>query len=624
MVELEAPAGDAAPLVRAGLRSFLDLDRLDILCVILLTLGAFVIRFASPIYPDFLSHPLGGAPVRMSGVGHPYNADPKACADVPDGISGPTVNRCGFVFDEVYFPVDAAKDLHQPPVSYFDPEPPLAKALMVPPIAILGFNTWSWRFSTTVAGSLFVGLIYLIARRLRRDRFFAIVAAGLVALDGLALVEARIGVIDMIAICLVAATYYAFLLHWQARTRTQWRTTLYVLAAVAGLALGAKLTALAPIAVAATLITVRWLHPLLLRVRGAGRLLSPTGAVETELWRSAGGRVPWLHHAAALAVVALVFAACFSRYLTIEHADVYRFTNCSISGGLTAPTPAVMPAATAQVGGARLPVVGAVPRVTVLNPVQGVRNILEKTAADLQYHQTECHSHPYSSRWYSWPVMYHPVLFYYNDKVATPPAGPVVESITDMGNPALWWLGIPALLLCLWRATRGPAPWRLFVALLGLSSLAAMILLFHAAERPESETVRVAPGPLFVLAFAGMVIFAGLIAVSAVVSRRFVPGFIVLGYVTAWMMWVPGNGSRILFFYHAMGMLIFLALALAYVLTLLRRVSVRMAGRDISMAPAVHGALGAVVAAFVFFYPVWTAVPLDSVDHAMRTWVDTW
>src|SRR5438270_13176859 len=173
--------------------------------------------------------------------------------------------------------------------------------------------------------------------------------------------------------------------------------------------------------------------------------------------------------------------------------------------------------------------------------------------------------------------MEHPVLFYYDQ----PPGSTRVSAITDMGNPAVWWLSIPALLFCVWRATRGPAGWRLAVAGLGLLSLALMILLFHSAVRyhdpsnyntsytaarfqqlfhrqpsPSDEISRVVTGPGFTLGLIGMVVFAALITVSAAVSRTFTPAFIVLGYVTAWLMWVPGNERRVLFFYHALGMLI--------------------------------------------------------------------
>src|SRR6202051_3541502 len=246
------------PLVRAGLRGFLDLTRFDVIAVIALVLVAFGVRVASPIFPDFLN---GSATVKALGVGYPTTVGSGAeCTSVPVGppgvVAGVKVNHvdvsvCGYVFDEVYFPVDAAKDLRQPAESYFDPEPPLAKLLMAPPIALFGFNSWTWRLSTTLFGSLLVGVMYLVALRLRRDRFFALVTAAFICFDGLAFVEARTGVIDIIAIFFVALFYYVFLLHWQARTRAQWRATLYVMAGVAGLAFAAKLTALAPLVVAA-------------------------------------------------------------------------------------------------------------------------------------------------------------------------------------------------------------------------------------------------------------------------------------------------------------------------------------------------------------------------------------
>ena len=193
-----------------------------------------------------------------------------------------------------------------------------------------------------------------------------------------------------------------------------------------------------------------------------------------------------------------------------------------------------------------------------------------------------------------------------------------------MGNPALWWLAIPALLGCIWRLSRGPPWWRLLIAIIGLLSLAVMIITFHAAQKPDSVTVRVDPGPLFTVAFIGVVAFAGLVAVSAVISRRFVPAFIVLGYITSWMLWVVGNERRVLFFYHALGMLLFAALALAYVLTGMRTTVITVGRRRVPLAPLAWAGLITVVAGFIFFYPVWTALPLPDTDHQMRLWVDAW
>ena len=119
-----------------------------------------------------------------------------------------------------------------------------------------------------------------------------------------------------------------------------------------------------------------------------------------------------------------------------------------------------------------------------------------------------------------------------------------------------------------------------------------------------------------------MFFFAAMVTVSAVISRRFVPGFIVLGYIASWMMWVPGNERRVLFFYHALGIMLFTALALAYALTAVRGVRVRMGSRRIPLAPVAYALVGTVLAAFIFFYPIWTAMPQTSADQQTRIWVD--
>jgi hypothetical protein len=627
------------PLVRAGLRGFLDLTRFDVIAVIVLVLVAFGLRFASPIFPDFLS---GTGTISADGVGYPTTSGQDAeCTPVPVGpagvVDGIKVNHtdvsvCGYVFDEIYFPVDAAKDLRQPAESYFDPEPPLAKILMAPPIAFFGFNSWTWRLSTTLFGSLLVGMMYLVALRLRRDRFFALVTALFICFDGLAFVESRTGVIDIIAIFFVALFYYVFLLHWQARTRAQWRTTLYVMAGVGGLAFAAKLTALAPLVVAGGLIVMRGLTPYLAGFIPWLRRIAGPGRAEVIMWRHAAGPRAILHYAAAGLIALAIFGASFSRYETIQHTDVYFFTGCNPAVSGLPGTPVTLNVPVMKVGS-----------VTVPNPVEAIDNIVQITAASLRYHAEECHSHPYSSLWLTWPIMEHPVLFY---ATSQPNNGPVAE-ITDMGNPAIWWLGILALLFCVWRLTRGPNWWRLLVALIGLGSLVAMIIIYQSAVRyhnptnfntsytatqftalfhmdPSSqyEIARTYPGSLFAIAFVGMVIFAALVALSAAISRRFVPAFIILGYVASWMMWVPGNERRVLFFYHALGILLFTALALAYALSGLRRVRIPFGDRELSLAPVAYAVIASVLAAFIFFYPIWTAMPQSSADQQMRVWVD--
>jgi dolichyl-phosphate-mannose--protein O-mannosyl transferase len=404
------------------------------------------------------------------------------------------------------------------------------------------------------------------------------------------------------------------------------------MAGVVGLAFGAKLTALAPLAVAGALITMRGIAPYIAGFVPWLRRIAGPGRAETIMWRQAAGSKAILHYCVAGVVAVAIFFACFSRYETIPHNDVYFFTACNPAVvGLTG-TATTLNVPVIKIGPATLP-----------NPIEAIANIVTINEASLKYHEVECHSHPYSSNWDTWPIMEHPVLFY----SATNPTTNAVSEITDMGNPAIWWPALIALLFCLWQLTRGPTWWRLFVPFLGLVSLTAMILIYQAAVRyhdpsnfstaytaaqflakfketatSQYELAVVHPGIWFNVAFFGMFIFAGLVALSAVISRRFVPAFIILGYIASWLMWVPGNQLRVLFFYHALGILLFSALALAYALTHLRHAHLNIRGKRLSLAPYAFGFIGLVLAAFIFFYPIWTAIPLSPADQQARSWVD--
>ena len=102
--------------------------------------------------------------------------------------------------------------------------------------------------------------------------------------------------------------------------------------------------------------------------------------------------------------------------------------------------------------------------------------VLENQESMLNYHgkSVVSQSHPFSSKWYSWPIVKRP-LWAYNDY--TLPEG-MSSTITIMGNPAIWWLGLACvasfLLYFAWR------DWR---ALFFLISYLAQIIPWIFVER---------------------------------------------------------------------------------------------------------------------------------------------
>jgi hypothetical protein len=575
-------------------RALTGIDGRDCVIAGVLIAAALAVRLGSPIYLDFLQgnlSPVSTVPapagvhrspthdvfgVGAWGLGYPFNTS--GCTDAPVGPHNREVKTCGYVFDEVYFPVDALKDLKG--IDFFDPEPPLTKLLIAGGISWLGFNPWGWRIMSAILGSLVIGILYFMARRLwRRNRVFPTLAALFLSLDGLELVESRTGVIDVIAVFFVMLAYWMFLLHWHARTRRQWLATLYLTGVASGLGLACKADMLPAILLMVVLLVGRFLRPRLrLRVGRGGRsrwLIPPSPDDPREAARRTMVRtLSWSwHYLAAGVVIAFIFYGSFFRYWTISHSLYVNFADTSgptatctgfVATASVCELPVAMPLREFHLGPANLWL------PTGFNVVQSLADVEWNSLGSLSYQATLKATHPFASPFYSWPLDAHPVLFYatYTGNGVSTVGGQTVSNytwISDMGNPVIFWLGLFALAWCLYLVLR---------------------------------------------------------------RRDRVALFILAGFLFDWLvLW--SWPSRILFFYEYIEALPFVCLALAYCCAQLFdvRAVVQVARLRLgthSLAPISGAVVLAVVVGFAYFYPLWTGQPIPSTDFFQHIWIPGW
>ena len=120
------------------------------------------------------------------------------------------------VFDEVYY-VDGARDYLAGGVEVtngaaeFVVHPPLGKWLIALGIAIFGDTSTGWRVAAALIGTLSIALIYLVARRLFDSEYLALIAAGLMTIDGLHLVMSRTALLDIFLMFFLLASFQALL-----------------------------------------------------------------------------------------------------------------------------------------------------------------------------------------------------------------------------------------------------------------------------------------------------------------------------------------------------------------------------------------------------------------------------
>jgi dolichyl-phosphate-mannose-protein mannosyltransferase len=160
-----------------------------------------------------------------------------------------------------------------------------------------------------------------------------------------------------------------------------------------------------------------------------------------------------------------------------------------------------------------------------------------------EYHAHLKATHPYGSPWWSWPLLSRPVLYY--------------AEYTNLGTDQFSGQPLYALMYNLGN------PWIWWTSIPCVLSL-----------------------PYFIVR-----------------HRSFPAAVILLGFITQYLPWAPI--TRVLFIYEMIGGLIFMVLAVAFVLAWLAEHAPSW-GRKVAVAHLVMAVLF-----FMYFYPVWAALPLS-------------
>jgi len=477
-----------------------------------------------------------GTPGTLCGLAYPYQrgykANPTAAYAPPHGE----------IFDEIYFADFAHNDLKG--ISYFDPEPPLAKLFIAAGewlygeyrvvfegaqgnAADLGFTPFGWRWMEAIFGTLVIPLMYLLAFRLWPNRAFASAAAVLACFDGMFFIQSRIGMIDIYPIFFILLAYWIFHIHLQSRTPRSSLITLVITGVAIGLAIAAKWIALAALASMLFIVAVRFLR----------RHVDVSLPAEGGPWRwgKSEAEGPALPGGASLAAyLPLALAAFIALPLLIYVASWFPFFE--------------------------------------RGQFHSLGDLCAYQVSSYEYHAHLTATHPYGSPWYSWPFLYRPVAYYFeNSGLGTDAISgqPLVAGMANLGNPWIWWSSIPCVLLL----------------------------------------------PYFALRY-----------------KSYPAAFIAIGFLTQYLPW--SHISRVLFLYHMFGGLIFMILALAFVLARIADGVVDLqvgswVARQLSGQLVLLTWLAVAIGFFIYFYPVWTGLPIGDLEYLKgfgtgRMWFPSW
>ena len=295
-----------------------------------------------------------------------------------------------FVFDEVHY-VPAARTLLALAGPANVEHPLLAKEFIALGIRWFGDDALGWRFFSTLAGTAVVMSVFAIAW-LAFGRMRTAVFAALLTLANITVyVQARIAMLDGFMAAFTVAAIAAILWSMRARTARQSWTRWLIGAVLLGLACGAKWAALPFVGYAGVaLLYVRWR-------RGEG-----------SAWQRLNGRGQRLFAGLPVvpAGVALVMVAGLAYALTFLPAFFYASDPLTLHGF-----------------------------------VDFHREMYARQTQVLPHH-------PYQSSWWTWPFDVRPIWYLYEV------ADGAQRGILQIGNPAVLWGGLVAVVLALLLAWR--------------------------------------------------------------------------------------------------------------------------------------------------------------------------
>jgi dolichyl-phosphate-mannose--protein O-mannosyl transferase len=387
-------------------------------------------------------------------------------------------------------------------------QPEVGKLLIAVGEWIFGLNSFGWRFASAVFGSLAILLICRIARRMTRSTLLGCVAGLLMSLDGLEFVLSRSGILDIFLMFFVLAAFGCILIDRDI-SRAQlaegvarreggqlgprfgirrWRVAAGI---CLGLAVGTKWNAAWYILGFAALITAWDI--------GARRAAGVSSFVRGGLRETR-----WLP-VTFIGIPLAVYIASWSGWFATSTGYFRDY---------------------AQTHGVHTPVISA------------LYSLYEYHLQALTFGMGLRTPHPYQSQPWDWLLMTRPVAFFY-ECYTGPVPGPShycpsgykgaewSQEVLALGNPAIWWGSMLALLFCLgwWLLHRD---WRAGAVLLGV--LAGWGPWFPLVTRTKFYYYALEFEPFLILA---IVLCLGLILGPATASalRRSTGALIVGAYV---------------------------------------------------------------------------------------------
>jgi len=329
----------------------------------------------------------------------------------------------GMYFDEIYHGRTALEFLRGER-AYETTHPPLGKALIAASVYVFGMTPFGWRFTGAVFGVIMLLVMYIFLKNLFGKTSVAVCGTLLLGFDFMRFVQTRIATIDTYGVFFILLAYFFMYRHITTPPDARFRKSLAPLA-LSGFAFGLGCASKWIVVYAGIGLAVIYLIRLILLAQ--------------HYW--ANDRPGFSGYLAKT----LVFSVLF--FVIIPVAIYYlSYIPFAIGKGLALHDGMLWD--------------------DYLKLVVDYNNIvIDNQILMYDYHSLLEATHPYSSWWWEWIIDARPILYVntYN--------GDLRSSFAAFGNPVIWWGGLIAMFVMVYRIIRHSDGKALFILIGYLSQL---------------------------------------------------------------------------------------------------------------------------------------------------------
>ena len=344
----------------------------------------------------------------QSVTGDVPGADYSALIDEQDTVAFVPSWSNGTYFDEIYHARTAYELLHGMTVLEWS-HPHLGKLLIMLGIRLFGMTPFGWRFMGALVGVLMLPVFYLLIMQLTKKTRLAAIGTFLLSVDSMHFTQTRIATVDTYAVFFIMLMYLFMFRYFQMNLHREKLFRTLVPLGLSGLFMGFACASKWIGLYAAVGLAVIFFVSVFQRLRefsclrrcAAGKAdlpgLSARDAAEMARAFPKKLALTLLFCVLAFVIVpVVVYCLCYIRHF--------------------APTDSY-----------------------------SLKNIWDLQVSMYGYHAgLGDDTHPFRSPWYEWPLIVKPMWYYSADIAYT--GRDVVSSISCMGNPAVWWTGLAAMI----------------------------------------------------------------------------------------------------------------------------------------------------------------------------------